>query len=455
MNTYSDILTIITILFILCIYYYYKKYNELIKIQIICWIIVSRGIIASNPFWWKVSELFLEDSSAITLYKTIKDEHNNIDIYGINIFGTPVNLVLDNSIINTILDNSPFVFGSGKLKQDFFNQFMSMNLGISEGVEWIKRRELNEKVLDTGCLHQYAKIYDTYISEIFNNINKNNTMTNIDFNNIGRKVTSKIVFGLDQIPDQVYTIFSQANSAYRIILDKGSLNTYEFKIYLNFLKKSMIDPEPYSLIWIAKHSQQLQSRELLDQIPHWIFPIVGQYISSFPRLLLLLQLSTGVRSKLERGFREVDSVYDIYKFKYLRWVLLELFRLFNPVVTTFRTLLTDYCFNEKKCFTKGDNFLILNAPILRNPEFWNNPDSFNPDRWIDRPGLEDSYHYLSFIQGPQKCPGKDLILFILGSSLYHMWKRFGTLKAKDFAPENLDINNLPQMINPYSIILTF
>ena len=45
-------------------------------------------------------------------------------------------------------------------------------------------------------------------------------------------------------------------------------------------------------------------------------------------------------------------------------------------MTTFRTLTQDYKFNNKNYFKKGDQFLILNNPILRQEEFFNKPDTF-------------------------------------------------------------------------------
>ncbi|NIR11881.1 MAG: cytochrome P450, partial [Candidatus Aminicenantes bacterium] len=100
----------------------------------------------------------------------------------------------------------------------------------------------------------------------------------------------------------------------------------------------------------------------------------------------------------------------------LRAVILETLRLNNPVVTTFRTLDSDYTFSHSgRSFSKGDQFLILNNPVLRDPTFFYEPNRFIPERWV--PSLEGSYYAIMFNQGPQKCPGKDLAIFILGSSL--------------------------------------
>ena len=146
---------------------------------------------------------------------------------------------------------------------------------------------------------------------------------------------------------------------------------------------------------------------------------------------------------------------------HLRKCILETLRLNNPVVTTFRTLMPDqYVFptfpthhhptnpqNQSKnpTYTKGDQFLILNNPVLRDPEYFTQPNSFLPNRWT--PEMENSYYAIMFNQGPQKCPGKDLAIFILQSFTTHY------LNHPDYNPDTklypqLDMKNVPQMINP-------
>ena len=63
----------------------------------------------------------------------------------------------------------------------------------------------------------------------------------------------------------------------------------------------------------------------------------------------------------------------------MRKCILETLRLNNPVITTFRTLEEDYTFDNKYSFKKGDQFLILNNPVLREKEFYKKPNKFIPN----------------------------------------------------------------------------
>ena len=59
-----------------------------IKIWILNRIIVLRGIIAPNSFWYKISDLFISDASGINLYNDFKKK--NEDFVSSNMFGEEI-----------------------------------------------------------------------------------------------------------------------------------------------------------------------------------------------------------------------------------------------------------------------------------------------------------------------------------------------------------------------------
>ena len=151
--------------------------------------------------------------------------------------------------------------------------------------------------------------------------------------------------------------------------------------------------------------------------------------------------------------KEINSVNDssnIYELSYTRQCILESLRLNNLVVTTFRTLLQDFTFDNKYSFKKGTQFLILNNPVLREKEYFEKPDQFIPERWT--PEMEKSYYAISFNQGPQRCPGKELVIYLAQSFLYNFIKikKFTTVETV-----KIDKNYIPQIINPCTIYFKF
>ena len=196
--------------------------------------------------------------------------------------------------------------------------------------------------------------------------------------------------------------------------------------------------------------------EVLHQIPHFIFPIVGLFITTLPRLLIMIFNHKNV---LKNVINEVNSVKKdtelisdkIYKLTYIRQCILETLRLINPLVTTFGSLSQDFEFDEKYSFKKGTQFLILNNPVLRENEYFEQPDKFIPERWT--PKMEKSYYAISFNQGPQRCPAKELVIFLLQSFIYNFFIIKNINMNTIVEINEVDINNIPQITNPFSFYI--
>jgi cytochrome P450 len=118
----------------------------------------------------------------------------------------------------------------------------------------------------------------------------------------------------------------------------------------------------------------------------------------------------------------------------------------NPLITTFRTLTQDYSFDEKYHFKKGTQFLILNNPVLREKEFFEDPNKFNPERWTKE--MESSYYSISFNQGPQRCPAKELVIFLAQSFIYNF---FSIHDPKKIKVKKMNITDVQQIMNPCTV----
>ena len=436
----------------------YLNYDQ-IKVWFLIRIVVNRGILAPNCFWYKISDIFLSDATGINIYNKFKAKYG--DFAPLYMFGNDIFLVTNNDCIKTILDNSPNTFGVGKLKQQFFRSFMEKNVGVSQGCPWKQRRGMNDHALNTDVLHIHATEYNEYIHNYFvkNNWNEKSTFQYDDFVALGKFMASKIVFGTDTVYPEAFKIFDEANTT-RAYDDNFKLNNKVYVEYSRILHHFIQHPADKSLV---KQLLEVSNNkeEIFHQIPHFIFPIVGLFITSAPRLLLFLLNSP---ENLEKVLEEIGNVRKrdlhsneyfngdaIYQLSFLRKCVLETVRLNNPVITTFRTLLQDYSFpGTNKTFTKGTQFLILNNPVLRENEFFVEPNVFNPSRWTSE--MEKSYYAISFNQGPQKCPGKELAIYLIQSFVYNFLVIKNIVSTTENIKTNyIDIGNVPQIINPCTI----
>ena len=455
MNFKNKIIFIIFI--IVVIFYFIKNY---FKFELLNVLILKRGLLAPNKLWYNISDLLLDDPSGINFYNNIKKEGEFIKK---NMFGTEIIIVTNIKYIKIILNNSPNIFSVGNLKKQFFKSFMEKNVGVSKGCPWKQRRKLNEHVLTSDKLHIYSEKYNNYIENVINDY-KNNNLTFENFNDIGKNIVTKIIFNKYKIHDDIFNIFSEANSIYATTSDNFKINEKIYNNYKKILFENIKTPEKHSFFDLSVEYQQKikcnknyeKNYEIFHQIPHFIFPLIGLFITTIPRLLMIL---TNHKKIFTEVINEINSIKDkvnvskqIYELKILRKCVLEMLRLNNPVTTTFRTLEKDFIFDKKYKFKKNTQFLILNNPVLRDTNFFKNPNKFNPYRW--NKNMEESYYSLSFNQGPQKCPGKELSIFLIQSFIYNIVK-IKKINVDSIKSNKINTNYIPQIINPFNIEFEF
>ena len=357
---------------------------------------------------------------------------------------------------------------------------MVKNVGVSSGCPWKSRRQMNEHALDTDKLHQFSSKYNTDIKNELLKWNDKEEIYFDDFQRFGNKMVCKIIFNEENINDDIFKIFSDANTTEVFHNPDFKINPTIYNNYIKILNHYIDNPNQQSLVKLCLDSlgssEHIQcpfitnnKDEIIHQIPHLIFPINGLFITTIPRLLLLL---TNHPNDFKKLINEIYTLYEreqkytefntkerfaiskeIYNLKFLRNCILETLRLNNPVITTFRTLEKDYKFDNKYSFKKGTQFLILNNPVLREKEYFKEPDKFIPSRWNDE--MEKSYYAISFNQGPQKCPAKELSIYLAQSFIYNFItiKKIG--KDTTIFTKSINTEKSPQIINPCKIKFYF
>lgn len=101
-------------------------------------------------------------------------------------------------------------------------------------------------------------------------------------------------------------------------------------------------------------------------------------------------------------------VEDLPKLPYLRQVIQETMRLYPPIwaitrQVTEREEIGGYVFNP------GDDIVLSPYVTHRHPDFWKNPEGFDPDRFVD-PSKIDKFAYFPFSGGPRQCIGNNFAM---------------------------------------------
>jgi cytochrome P450 len=127
----------------------------------------------------------------------------------------------------------------------------------------------------------------------------------------------------------------------------------------------------------------------------------------------LLSQNADARCRLESEVATVcgprtPSVIDLSKLVYTRAVLSEAMRLFPPAYLVGRRALEPYAVPNTDYVLPAGTVVLLSQYLLhRDPRFWDAPEAFRPERWLEgsSPGLP-RHAYFPFGAGPRVCIGE-------------------------------------------------
>lgn len=146
---------------------------------------------------------------------------------------------------------------------------------------------------------------------------------------------------------------------------------------------------------------------------------------------------------------------DTMEMKYLERVIMETLRMYPPVPLIARQVDQDVKLaSGPYVIPKGASVVILQFAVHRNPNFYPNPDNFDPDNFLpDRMAQRHFYSFIPFSAGPRSCVGRKyamLKLKVLLSTIVRSFKVDSKMKEDDF---KLQADIILKLENGFKIML--
>lgn len=183
-------------------------------------------------------------------------------------------------------------------------------------------------------------------------------------------------------------------------------------------KKNAPDDSMFSAIVHAtdKEGEQLDDQQLRDEFITLFATGFETAASALMWTLLLLAKEDDYQNKLYASIKNIDirDLPAIVSNELLNAVVKESMRLFPPAWVITRKCESDDVINDM-IIPKNTNILISFYHAHRDPEFWEDPDKFKPERFMEESPPNPSF--LPFGIGPRMCIGNhfsqmEILLFI-------------------------------------------
>ncbi|XP_015188691.1 PREDICTED: cytochrome P450 4C1 [Polistes dominula] len=185
------------------------------------------------------------------------------------------------------------------------------------------------------------------------------------------------------------------------------------------------------LIAASWNGNQIDDEGIREEVDTFMF---AGHDTTAMALVFLLSLIAKHKDVQERIREEVNSVMNqknykmtmsvVQEFSYLERCIKESLRLY-PSVHFVARYLTDDMQLKKFLIPAGTNIRINIFHLHRNPEFWPNPDVFDPDRFLpENISKRNAYCYIPFSAGLRNCIGQKYAMFEMKLMVAHILHHF-------------------------------
>ncbi len=133
-------------------------------------------------------------------------------------------------------------------------------------------------------------------------------------------------------------------------------------------------------------------------------------VGTLTHILIYLSLNPEIAKVIRNEINDVlgdrAPCYEDYeKLVYTRGVFLEMLRIQPALLNIFRVALEDDLVSGIR-IKKGDNILVPALVTHKRQKYWDNPEGFEPRRFVTGLTPQQSLLYLGFSHGPQSCVAK-------------------------------------------------
>jgi cytochrome P450 len=368
----------------------------------------------------------------------------------------------DNEVAQYILQKNQKNYHKSKFQSVYLSKYLGKGLLTVDGDFWLKQRRLIQPAFHKQKMNQLVE-------------------------NMNETIASELKDLVEENPIDLFPVMSQlafnvvAKSLFQLSISDEKLNQIKFIIeeVQNFLIKEI--RLPHKAWWFSVSGQVKKHLELAEENNSIIQEIIEERMSSKEEINDLLNMLLETRyedtgegmtvSQLvdeikvlfiaghettanaltftlhllgrnpeiqQRVFEEIiaiesqtnDLVEQLQKMTYTNAVLNESMRLYPPAWITDRQNVTDDIlagFHIKKETLIGVSFYELH----RNPKYWENPDEFNPERFLGEQKKLSMQCFYPFGAGPRMCIGAGFAIYEMCLTIAQIVKKYQIKSSTD------------------------
>lgn len=441
-----------------------KKYNYPKQLSIVSFLLKAESI-RKNP---------------IPFHKKYFDEFG--DTFSLKIGRTKhVILSRDNEVAEHLLQKHQKNYQKSELQTKFLSKYLGNGLLTVNGDFWLKQRRLIQPAFHKQKMNQLVVNMQQIIYDELKNLPEERSVAVFPImNQLAFNVVAKSLFHIsatEEKMERLKIIISEVQD-FLIKEIRVPYKAFWFKISGKVKKHEKMALESNAIInqiveeRIQSDTKQndlldmlletryedsgesMSTRQLIDEIK--ILFIAGHETTA-NALTFTLHLLGNHPEAQQKIYDELiaidaetdDVVEQLQKMTYTNAVINESMRLYPPAWITDRENISDdnlMGYQIKKGTLIGVSFYELH----RNPKYWENPESFIPDRFLGEQKKESLRYFYPFGAGPRMCIGLGFAMYEMSLTLSHIVKKYRIMSQRS----SIEVNPLITL-KPVGAAVTF
>ncbi|SDD67122.1 cytochrome P450 [Actinokineospora iranica] len=379
--------------------------------------LVAKGLIVRRPRTVGLLARLGTDQWLVTELRRLRERYGPA-LLVLRLPRRTVAIPLDGHDVERVLRDTPATFSpASREKEGALSHFQPHGVLISEGDDRVDRRRFTERVLDTPHeLHRLAYPMNAVIRQECARLLADRTeLAWPEFADAWWRIVRRIVLGDGARDDQelislLHALRSDGNWSY--------LRPTRNRVRVRFqrrLRAHLDRTEPGSLAGLVA-SVCAPRTDPLSQVAHWLFAFDAAGMTA-ARTVALLATHPDVlrRVRDEHAHGEPDEPQPL---RVTRAAVLETLRLWptTPAILRDSTVDTDWSATP---LPRGTTFVVLAPYFHRDEQTLDYANTFTPDAWLDGRAASTPT-LLPFSAGPATCPGRNLVLHVIATTVATM-----------------------------------
>ncbi|MFG4001333.1 cytochrome P450 [Flavobacterium aquidurense] len=368
----------------------------------------------------------------------------------------------DNEIAQYILQKNQKNYHKSKFQSVYLSKYLGKGLLTVDGDFWLKQRRLIQPAFHKQKMNQLVEnMNDTIASELKDVVEEEPVdlfpvMSQLAFNvvakllfqlSISDEKLNRIKFIIEEVQNFLIKEIRLPHKAWWFSLNGQIKDHLELAEENNSIIKEIIEERMTSkeeindllnMLLETRYEdtgEGMSVSQLVDEIKVLFIAGHETTANALTFTLHLLGRNPEVQQRVFDEITEIESQTDdiveqLQKMTYTNAVLNESMRLYPPAWITDRQNVADdtlASYHIKKGTLIGVSFYELH----RNPKYWENPEEFDPERFLGEQKKQSMQYFYPFGAGPRMCIGAGFAIYEMCLTIAQIVKKYVIKSSTD------------------------